>query len=180
MFSESPDYFVSVTSKLKSNKVCWKESNFLQLGYHLSMQVWKERCSAKTVPGQCHTPAATKEAPTHRVHDSLMLMAAMHHTCHSLTDIEKQDQWFFNKALAIFADSKNDVYYAGTLLTQHILVVGSAVGIYPIHFTTFIEIANIAVKKNLNKQFSFFDGSTDPTTESSYILKALPLYFQDH
>eukprot|EP00957_Ditylum_brightwellii_P121479 9264742-Ditylum_brightwellii.AAC.1 len=68
------------------------------------MHIWKERCLAKTVPGQHHTPAATKEAPTHGIHESLMLMTAMHHSY-----------------------SKNGVYYAGTLLAQHILLIGSAI-----------------------------------------------------
>eukprot|EP00957_Ditylum_brightwellii_P069091 5244507-Ditylum_brightwellii.AAC.1 len=75
----------------------------------------------------------------------------------------KDYSWTMSCTCSNKGDSKNGVYYAGTLLVQHVLIIGSDVGIHPTDFTTFGEITDRAVKRNLNKQLRFFDGDTDPT-----------------
>ena len=86
---------------------------------------------------------------------------------------------YFIKAIAIFSD-KDGVQHVGDLLSQHLLVLGAAVGIYPLTFLTFGEIGDTKSRASFQDRFGLFtsdDGGG--AVESTIILKALGYYLQE-
>eukprot|EP00957_Ditylum_brightwellii_P088270 6724824-Ditylum_brightwellii.AAC.1 len=61
-------------------------------------------------------------------------MAALHHACLALNNKEQQDFYYFIKPLSILSNTKVGVIHAGSLLSQHLLIIGSAVVICPVLF----------------------------------------------
>eukprot|EP00957_Ditylum_brightwellii_P136263 10392171-Ditylum_brightwellii.AAC.1 len=83
-------------------------------------------------------------------------MAALHLACTELSDHEKADMYYFNKAIAIFSDSSGGVFHADSLLSQHLLVTGAACGIYPLEFTAYGEICETKTKEGRHARFGLF------------------------
>eukprot|EP00957_Ditylum_brightwellii_P116723 8903092-Ditylum_brightwellii.AAC.1 len=53
-------------------------------------------------------------------------------------------------------DALKGVLYCGGLLPRHLLVIGATLGIFPVHFGTYREIANTHSRTCLSKQFGLF------------------------
>jgi hypothetical protein len=172
ILSESPDIFIKVTNNLLKDKTFWGQECD-DIATKLYSSIWEIKITTHHTPGQRHAPTVNKKGTLERVTHSLKLMAALHLACKELSMHEKGDMYYFNKAIAIFSDSNYGVFHAGGLLSQHLLIIGAACGIYPIEFTAYGEICETKTKEGLHARFGLFSDSSTSSDESKNILKAL-------
>ena len=106
--------------------------------------------------GQRHAPTVNRIGSSTKITQSIELMVAIHHALKKLSTQEAFDLYFFDKVIAIFTDTKKGVYHAGDLLSQHILVIGACVGLYPLPFAALREIGDTTCRKYIQEHFNFF------------------------
>eukprot|EP00957_Ditylum_brightwellii_P106397 8116903-Ditylum_brightwellii.AAC.1 len=63
---------------------------------------------------------------------SIDWMASMHHWLINGESQELDDAYKYDKAISIFSKSSGGFHHTGGLLSQHLFVIGAAVGIYPL------------------------------------------------
>jgi hypothetical protein len=100
-------------------------------------------------------------------------MAICHHATNALTKEQCNDLFYFNKAMLLFSQSNGGVLHAGDLLSQHLLVVGGAVGIYPLEFTTQGEIGNTNSRYSIQRRFDILTDENYVSQESATLLQAI-------
>jgi hypothetical protein len=74
------------------------------------------------------------------VYRSINVLIQLHYATKSLSKTDLNDMFYFIKAIGIMADPTTGVQHAGGLLSQHLLVIGASLGVYPSMFTTYGEI----------------------------------------
>jgi len=140
ILSESNDIFMKVAHK--TTEQFWNNTDFCDIAYQLYKEIWNIKNTTTETPGQRHAPTVTREGTKEQVYRSMKLIAAIHHSLLDLSEEECNELHFFVKVLAIFSSSTNGVHHAGDLLGQHLIMIGSAVGIFPLEFATFGEIGD--------------------------------------
>ena len=136
-------------------------------------KIWEEKQRRTNTYGQRHAPTVNKKGQKNRVHESTILIAAMHHVLLSITTEEAFDMHYFDKVLGIFADSKDGLLHCGELLSQHIIVIGACIGIYPLPLATMGEIGDTTCRDYIRAKYGLFNSSEDIPQESALWL--LPL-----
>ena len=126
--------------------------------------------------GQRHTPTVNKKGDGKNVIQLIRLIISMHYATCSLSQSDLKDMFYFIKAIGIFSDSTTGIQHAGGLLSQHLLVIGASVGVFPLMFSFYGEIDDTKSRAGLQKRFPVFKDGEDACVESANILKALSFY----
>ena len=186
ILSESSDYFYTATRRMMSQeKEVWSTPDIVKLAKKLYDSIWdlKEKDWAKKKAnkdlkldiGQRHASSVNIKGSEEGLERSIELMCRMHHACSNLDDQQLNDMHYFVKALSIFSNTKKGIMHAGDLLSQHVLVIGACVGVFPIQFATYGELGDTKCRDSLSSRFNLFQGKDKDnfSTDSATILKAL-------
>ena len=189
ILSELPDHFINATEKYVNPLKTKVPTDVLEFAMNLYNDIWELKdCAAEErkkkngkdpTGGQRHAPTVNKKGDANGVIRSIKLMISMHYAASALSRTDLNDMFYFVKAIGIFSKSTTGVLHAGGLLSQHLLVIGASVGVYPLIFSTYGEIGDNRSRECLKKRFSVFKNGDDACIESANILRALSFYIQE-
>ena len=140
------------------------------------MQATKKNKGTNPTGGQRHTPTVNKKGDGKNVIQLIRLIISMHYATCSLSQSDLKDMFYFIKAIGIFSDSTTDIHHAGGLLSQHLLVIGASVGVFPLMFSSYGEIGDTKSRAGLQKRFPVFKDGEDACVESANIFKVLSFH----
>ena len=179
LVSESPDFFMQVLIQKQSDHRFWKKKDYKSISYTLYNLMWDAKTCSNNTDGQRMAPGSNKKASEEQVHYSVLLIAAMHFALLPLSNEQAFDLHYFDKAVAIFSDSTNGVYHAGVLLSQHLLAIGTCVGVFPLPIATLGEIGDTTRMDYLKSKYGLFCNEQDSSIESTFILRALSFQIKE-
>jgi hypothetical protein len=155
---EKPDAFVQFSRSLE-NKTCWDfegddfQTQRIRL-YYLMFDA--KEANKDGVPR--HQPTANRHAaPQQEVRQSLEILAELHHSSFQLPLRGRGDPSYFSHAVSILAGTTG-VHHAGQLLAQHLVIMGSCMGIFPVQFLEQGHICedNEKIVQRLDDQYKIF------------------------
>eukprot|EP00957_Ditylum_brightwellii_P031701 2404361-Ditylum_brightwellii.AAC.1 len=79
----------------------------------------------------------------------------------------------------MFAQSSGGILHVGDLLSQHLLVIGGAVGVYLLEFTSQGEIEHTKSRSSIQWHFNIFNNANTVSQESATIPQALSFCTKD-
>jgi hypothetical protein len=145
--------------------------DYRQIACKLYNKFWQLKHEYNKFSGQRFAPTVNKQASNKKIIQSVDTMAAVHHAFKTMPK-DRNQMHYFVKAINIFSNSACGVHHAGHLLSQHLLVMGSMLGIYPSIFSTLGVIGETRCQRYLNKHYNLFGANTEITNmeESDIIL----------
>ena len=98
-----------VTIIKKNHPSFWKKSDYCEIGYSIYIEIWDEKSNNNSTAGQQHAPTENTMGLKNMVYQSLEFIAASYIACQNLTVEETGDLFYYNKIIAVFAETYNDV-----------------------------------------------------------------------
>eukprot|EP00957_Ditylum_brightwellii_P108096 8246712-Ditylum_brightwellii.AAC.1 len=113
----------------------------------------------KKTPGQRYAPTMNIEATIEKTIQSVDVMIKLHHAIKEDSLEEYDEMYYFSKSILIFSRNKYGVHHASDSLSQHLIVMGAAVGTYPLSFAMQGQIGDTKCCNYMLQKYNLFNSS---------------------